>query len=187
MNPLELLDASFAFARSKIDGARGASLDAVTPCSDWPLRKLLNHTIASAHGFAAIVDGSVAQFDVESWEDTPFAGDDPVVAYDAAVAHALAAFSAPGAFERVVSVGPNEAPVSVLVYPCAGDAILHGWDIATATGQDTVMPRNAAAEVLSFVEQNLGSGPRPGFDAAVEVPADASVGDRLVGSSGRRP
>jgi uncharacterized protein (TIGR03086 family) len=186
MNPLDLLDASFAFARSKIEGARDASLDVATPCSEWTLRKLLNHTIASAHGFASIVDGSVAAFDVESWEDTPF-GDDPVAAYDAAVAHALAAFSAPGAFERVVSIGPNEAPVSVLVYPCSGDAILHGWDIATATGQDTAMPGDAAAEVLAFVEQNLGSGPRPGFADAVEVPADASVGDRLVGSSGRRP
>jgi uncharacterized protein (TIGR03086 family) len=186
VTPLELLEASFAFTRTKIDGTRDAPLDAPTPCSEWTLQQLLNHTIASADGFASIVDGSVAEFDVESWAETPFAGD-AVAAYDAAVAHALSAFGAPGAFERVVSIGPNEAPVSVLVYPCAGDALLHGWDLATATGQDAEIPEAPGAEVLVFVEQNLGDGPRPGFAAAVPVPDDAPVGQRLVASSGRRP
>jgi uncharacterized protein (TIGR03086 family) len=75
----------------------------------------------------------------------------------------------------------------MLVYPCAGDALLHGWDLATATGQDTELPEAVAAEVLAFMEQNLGDGPRPGFDPAVEVPAAAPVGDRLVALSGRHP
>ncbi len=186
MTPLELLEASFAFTRSKIEGARDASPDAPTPCSEWTVRQLLNHTIASADGFAAIVDGSVTEFDVESWSETPYTGD-PVAAYDAGVAHTLEAFGAPGAFGRMVSIGPQEAPVSVLVYPCAGDALLHGWDLATATGQDAEIPEAPGAEVLTFIERNLGDGPRPGFAAAVPVSEDASVGERLVASSGRQP
>ncbi len=186
MTPLELLEASFGFARSKIEGTRDASPDAPTPCSEWTIQQLLNHTIASADGFAAIVDGSVAEFDVESWSETPYTGD-PVAAYDAAVAHALQAFGASGAFDRMVSIGPREVSVSVLVFPCAGDALLHGWDLATATGQDARIPDAAGAEVLGFVERNLGDGPRPGFAAAVAVRDDAPVWERLVASSGRQP
>jgi uncharacterized protein (TIGR03086 family) len=186
VTPHELLEASFGFTRSKIDGARGASPDAPTPCSEWTVQQLLNHMIASADGFAAVVNGSVVEFDVESWVETPYPGD-PVAAYDAAVAHALAAFGAPGALDRMVSMGPHEAPVSVLVYPCAGDALLHAWDLATATGQDAEIPEAVGAEVLTFMERNLGDGPRPGFAAAVPVPDDAPVGQRLVAMSGRHP
>ena len=60
MSELELLEASFAFARTKIVGARGAAPDIATPCRDWTLRRLLNHVVASADGFAGIVDGSYA-------------------------------------------------------------------------------------------------------------------------------
>jgi uncharacterized protein (TIGR03086 family) len=186
VKPIELLEASFGFTRSKIEGARDASPDAPTPCSEWSTRQLLNHTIASADGFAAIVDGSVAAFDVESWAETPYEGD-PVVAYDVAVAHALTAFGEPGALDRIVSMGPHDAPVSVLVYPCAGDALLHGWDLAKATGQDVEIPEAVGAEVLAFMERNLGDGPRPGFAAAIAVPDDAPVGVRLVAMSGRHP
>lgn len=188
MTPLELLDALFAFARAKIVGAADAEPDLATPCRDWTLRQLVNHVIASADGFGGMVDGSSTEFDVEAWAETPFAGDDPVVAYDAAVAHALAAFGAPGALEGTVSVGPREAPVAMMVYACAGDALLHGWDLAKATGQDTALPEAPAAEVLAFMERmSGGDAPRPNFDPPVPVPDDASVGDRLVGLSGRRP
>jgi hypothetical protein len=47
-----------------------------------------------------MVDGSSTAFDVDAWAETPYVGDDPVIAYDAAVAHALAAFGAPGAGRR---------------------------------------------------------------------------------------
>ena len=188
MSELELLEASFAFARTKIVGARGAAPDIATPCRDWTLRRLLNHVVASADGFAGIVDGSYASFDVEAWADTPYPGDDPAVAYGAAVAKALAAFGATGALERTVAVGPREMPVSVMAYPCAADALIHGWDLATATGQDPTIPEGPATEALGFMlRMGGGDAPRPNFDPPVPVPDDASVTDRLVAFSGRRP
>jgi hypothetical protein len=74
-----------------------------------------------------------------------------------------------------------------VVIPCAGDALLHGWDVAKASGQDTEIPAGPAAEVLAFMERNGGDGPRPNFDAPVAVADGASVGERLVGLSGRHP
>lgn len=68
------------------------------------------------------------------------------------------------------------------------ELVLHGWDLARATGQPfDVEPADAAA-LLPFLERSASPEGTPGlFGPAVPVPADAPVLDRLVGLAGRDP
>ncbi len=68
------------------------------------------------------------------------------------------------------------------------DLLVHGWDVARATGQDETLP---ADEVHRVYEDTLGFGDNLRLKGvcgpAVSVPEDASEQDRLLGLLGRAP
>jgi uncharacterized protein (TIGR03086 family) len=65
---------------------------------------------------------------------------------------------------------------------------VHGWDVATATGQTFRISDDAARFVLHVVEKH-GDLYRQydGFADPVPVPEDAPVFDRALAASGRDP
>lgn len=67
-------------------------------------------------------------------------------------------------------------------------AVLHGWDLAAATGQPYAVDDDAAAAALAAAEVNAELFRRyKGFADPVPVPADGPVLDRTLGLSGRDP
>lgn len=68
------------------------------------------------------------------------------------------------------------------------DLLVHGWDLARATGQDETMPEDEVRRVYSDA-QKLGDNLRMGgiCGPAVSVSDDASEQDRLLGLLGRTP
>jgi uncharacterized protein (TIGR03086 family) len=69
------------------------------------------------------------------------------------------------------------------------DILVHGWDLAKATGQPADLDGRLATHVLGFAEQALGTPEsREGRIApALAVPADAPLTSRLVAFLGRQP
>lgn len=67
------------------------------------------------------------------------------------------------------------------------EVVLHGWDLARATGQEFVLDDATATACLGFVESFDPAGPPGLFGPAVPVPDDAPVMDRLVARAGRDP
>lgn len=70
------------------------------------------------------------------------------------------------------------------------DQLIHGWDLAKATGQDTTMPEDLAAAAWGFLDGRLpdeARGPGRNFKVAVPVSDDASVQDKLIAYCGRQP
>ena len=66
--------------------------------------------------------------------------------------------------------------------------VLHGWDLARATGQPFHVDENLLQVVHGFVS-SIGPDDRDGslFGPAVEVGPDAGLLDRVLGLSGRDP
>jgi uncharacterized protein (TIGR03086 family) len=69
------------------------------------------------------------------------------------------------------------------------DLVVHGWDLARATGQPYEPDADSVRACLDFatsfeVPADAGEGP---FGPPVDVPSDAPVLDRLAGATGRRP
>jgi uncharacterized protein (TIGR03086 family) len=68
------------------------------------------------------------------------------------------------------------------------DMLIHGWDIARATGQDETMPEEEVTRVYADA-QSLADSLRMGgvCGPEVQVPADASEQDKLLATLGRTP
>ncbi len=100
----------------------------------------------------------------------------------------LEAIKAPGMVEKVLSTPFGEMPAGhFLMFPF-GDILIHKWDLAKATGQDTAMD-SSMADVCFNAIAGMMEGARQGgaFGPEVIVPRDASRRDKLLGLTGRTP
>jgi uncharacterized protein (TIGR03086 family) len=157
-----------------------------TPCEDFDVRGLLNHLVSGNLWVEPLVSGKTIE-EVGDQFDGDVVGDDPSAAYDASAQAAGDAFARPGAMDAPVAV--SYGPVSGEVY--AGhrfiDVLIHGWDLAVATGQDGTLDPELVETCWEIVrpQQDLlrGSG---AFGTEVDVPADADSQTRLLAVLGRR-
>jgi uncharacterized protein (TIGR03086 family) len=170
-----------------VGGVRQDQLKDPTPCSDWDVRTLLNHIIlwTAYSAEQRAYGGSVA----EELMNKDFAAEPDFAAdYAAQMDKALAAWSDPQAWERDLSVMGSAMPAADVAAMLIMEIVLHGWDLATATGQEYRCPDDVAAVVLTTVQQQ-GETFRQyqGFADEVAVPAGAPAFDRTLALSGRNP
>ncbi|KAB1143067.1 TIGR03086 family protein [Streptomyces luteolifulvus] len=95
----------------------------------------------------------------------------------------------PGAWTGMTRAGGVDLPGSVAGAVAADELVIHGWDLARATGQG-YLPDPAALEAsYGFLLAAADDPDRGGglFGPVVPVPADAPLLDRAVGLSGRDP
>ncbi|MXM63116.1 TIGR03086 family protein [Streptomyces sp. HUCO-GS316] len=95
----------------------------------------------------------------------------------------------PGAWTGMTRAGGVDLPGSVAGAVAADELVIHGWDLARATGQE-YFPDPATLEAsYGFLLAAADDPDRGGglFGPVVPVPADAPLLDRAVGLSGRDP
>lgn len=170
-----------------VRGVRDDQLKDPTLCPDWDVRALLNHIIlwtaysAEQRAYGKSVAEELMSKDFAAEPD--FAAD-----YAAQVDKALAAWSDPQAWEREIGVMGNAMPAADVAAMLIMELVLHGWDLATATGQEYHCPDDVAAVVLTTVQQQAGMFRQyQGFADEVAVPANAAAFDRALALSGRNP
>jgi uncharacterized protein (TIGR03086 family) len=187
-NGTALMAASAAeTARVLAAAAKTAPLDQPTPCDDWDLRTLLNHTILwTAYSSERRAHGDSVAEDLMSKDFT--ADPDYAADYQAQVNKAVTAWSDPKAWEGDRGVMGSATPAADIAAMLIIETVLHGWDIARATGQDYNCDDQLARAVLETVEaQGEMFRKYQGFAAVVPVPGDAPVFDRALALSGRDP
>lgn len=159
---------------------------APTPCAGWDVRALVNHLV-SGNLWAAELARGKAIADVGDRLDGDLLGADPRRAYDTSAAAAAAAFAAPGALEAPCAV--SYGPVAGSVY--AGhrflDVLIHGWDLAIASGQDTTLDPalvDACHDIVAPQADLLrASG---AFGEKIDPPDASDAQTRLLAALGRR-
>lgn len=182
----EMTDAANAAART-VEHVTPAQLDGPTPCTEWDVRTLLNHLIVwTSYSLAARAEGgSVGQelIDRDFAADPGFAAD-----YRAQLDRALAAWSDPATWERSLDVMVSPMPSADVAALNIAEMVLHGWDLAAATGQAYTVSEPAAAAALRAAEANADLFRQyKGFAEPAEVPPTASTLDRVLALSGRDP
>jgi uncharacterized protein (TIGR03086 family) len=182
-----LMAAAAAETARVVSGATTASLDQTTPCSDWDLRTLLNHTILwTAYSSERRAHGDSVAEDLMSRDFT--ADPDYAADYQAQVHKAVTAWSDPKSWEGDRAVMGSATPAADIAAMLIMETVLHGWDIARAAGQDYNCDDQLAQAVLETVQaQGEMFRQYQGFAAAVPVTADAPAFDRALALSGRDP
>ena len=158
-----------------------------TPDDDWDVRALLNHVIAGNWWAAELVAGRSIE-DVGDRLDGDLIGDDLLGAWDASASAAAEGFEAPGALAAPCAVSYGPVPGHVYAGHRFLDVLLHGWDLAKATDQSSVLDPQLVAGGLAVLEPQLealqGSG---AFKTDVPVPDGGDPQTRLLAMVGRRP
>ena len=93
----------------------------------------------------------------------------------------------PRAWEGTAQVAGIELPAEVTGLAVLDELVVHGWDIAVASGQ-SYEPTDAEIEAASGFVSSFDA-PRDGslFGPVVPVPEDAPAFERLLGLTGRDP
>jgi uncharacterized protein (TIGR03086 family) len=185
MDMIDLYDRATAWTAVKVAGAQ-PSLDASTPCDGWTVRRLIDHLLAGQAMFAAAPAGG----EIAPPPDPPPAltGDDPAAQYEDARKATIAAYAQPGVMESMLSGGQMPAMQVLGIAFC--DQLIHGWDLARATGQDPTMPVDLAAFAHQLLDGRIGDdsrGPGKNFGPAVAIADDASAQAKLLAYCGRTP
>jgi uncharacterized protein (TIGR03086 family) len=174
-------------ARVVAGAAKTASLDQPTPCPDWDLRTLLNHTILwTSYSAERRAHGESVAEELMSKDFTAEPG--YAEAYQAQLDRAVQAWSKPEAWAGDRSVMGSATPAADIAAMLIMEMVLHGWDVAKATGQDYHCDGELAQALLGTVRaQGDMFRQYQGFAAVVPVPDDATAFDRALALSGRDP
>ena len=101
------------------------------------------------------------------------------------------AWSKPSAWEGMTEAGGTTMPAEVTGVVALDDVVLHGWDLARATGQEFRCDPADAEAVLGFTGRSAQpeqAAMRTGlFGPVVPVADDAPTLDRALGFAGRDP
>jgi uncharacterized protein (TIGR03086 family) len=163
-------------------------LSTPTPCEKLSLRDLVAHVGGLALAFTAAARKDFGELtDNPPVEGAPL-DDDWRSAYPARLAELARAWQEPGAWEGMTRAGGVDFPGEVGGIIALTEVVIHGWDVAVATGQDYDIDRATAEAVLPHVTAIAAEGPTEGlFGPAVPVADDAPVLDRIIALSGREP
>ncbi|NGO79371.1 TIGR03086 family protein [Streptomyces sp. YC504] len=164
-------------------------LDAPTPCPGLAVRTLLGHIVGLAAAFrdAARKDLGPA---ADSAPDVEASDIGPGWRADLAknLAELAESWRDPAAWEGFTKAGGVDLPAPVAAQVAMNELVLHGWDLARATGQ-SYRPDAASLKVSYDMVAATPDGPeREGlFGPTVPVPDSAPLLDRVLGLSGRDP
>ena len=173
----EIVDLYRQAATWSIDKINGATdkLDAKTPCDEWDVRTLLNHILDTQHYFVAAAQGK----DAAPPSPTPpsIISDQPARDFETARDQLVGLYGDPEVLKK------GEMGIGIAF----SDMLIHGWDVATATGQDATMPDGLAQAAYDTIHGKFTDEQRKGvFKPEIEVAADADAQTRLLAYVGRR-
>jgi uncharacterized protein (TIGR03086 family) len=107
------------------------------------------------------------------------------------LAELAAAWRDPAAWEGMTEAGGVRMPAELTGAVALDELVLHGWDLARATGQPFSCDPASTAAVLEFTRASAqpeqAAGREGLFGPVVEVAEDAPALERALGFAGRDP
>lgn len=173
--------------RRYVAGVGGDQWQMASTCQGWDVRELVNHIVTGNYWAGALGRGRTIE-EVGDRLDGDVLGDDPLSEYEASAGDADSAFRAPGAMEAPCAVSYGPVPGEVYCGHRLLDVLIHGWDVAKATGQGTGLDAELIEACWEVVEPQkdmlIGSGM---FGTAREAPPGADRQTALLALLGRAP
>lgn len=174
-----------------VDGVRHDQMGLSTPCSEWDVRALLTHLVGGNIRYAGLTRGEPIQRGPArgGGSSVDLLGDDPAGAYRRSAAELKAAWADPALLDRMfelpIGVVPGRAALNLHLV----ETIVHGWDLARATGQQPAFDPDVVGAVAHVAQSRLPGERPPGtpFAPAIPVAEDVPEIDRLAAYLGRMP
>jgi len=174
-----------------VAGVRDDQLDGPTPCPGTSVAAMLDHMAGFALAFTAAANHT-----------EPLGGSRPPSAsasrlpgdwrtlIPARLADLADAWCDEAAWSGMTKAGGQSLPSEIAGVIALDEVVVHGWDLAVATGQPYAVEPRLLEVVHGFVRGSAEQNPQgtPGlFGPPIFLPDDAPLLDRVIGLAGRDP
>jgi uncharacterized protein (TIGR03086 family) len=177
MDVLSQLDQLGPLLTSTVQGINADQLDRPTPCADFTVRGVLEHMVGGATAFTAAFRGA---------PPSPTDTSDVLASFAPALGGLAEAISSPGALDRTIEAPFGAVSGEAFARFVVLDGLVHGWDLATATGQGYDPPDALVTAVFDYAREvvpPLRDGDT--FGDAVDASETATPIQRLAAFTGR--
>jgi uncharacterized protein (TIGR03086 family) len=178
LTPIIAAEAALAVIQPILRGLTSEDRPKATPCTEFTCHELAEHLFGSLNGLGAMAGATVVNPEEGSLENR-------VSVMAAQVIDAWRTVDLDG---TVPGPGGSRMPASIGAVILPIELVLHGWDLAQASGQRIHISDELVAHVRGMAETVVPDGRGRGAFAAEVTPAeDASAVDRLAAYTGRTP
>ncbi len=183
MRPTEQLSEIVPALTALVDDIDVNDLHRSTPCDAFSVHDVLDHMVVLGGSFAYWFRGEPSP----EISAPPAYGRVPAAEFRVAMEDLLTAVHSADAMERTIATPMGEMPGEVFARFVAFDGLIHGWDLATATGVPFDVADRVVGAVDEFARRSLTVEMRDGDTFKDETTArdDATRLERLAAFSGR--
>ncbi|MEU8774117.1 TIGR03086 family metal-binding protein [Streptomyces sp. NPDC048606] len=173
------------------EGVPDSRLDGRTPCPDYSVADLLGHLTGLAVAFR-----DAARKDLGPTTDTDPGAATPALPPDwrtrlpRVLGELAEAWRDPAAWTGMTRAGGVDLPGGIAGAVAVDELVVHGWDLARATGQEYAPDQAALRAAHAFLAEaaaESADGTDGLFGPALPVPDTAPLLARAIGLSGRDP
>jgi uncharacterized protein (TIGR03086 family) len=171
-----------------VAGVQDDQLADPTPCEGTPVAGLLDHLVGLTLAFRMAAEKRPLDGAPRASAEQ-LAGDWRTRLPEQLDALA-AAWQQPDAWEGMSAAGGVTMPAGALGVVALNEVLVHGWDLAAATGQGYRPDEKSAERCLEFAIDFAKGAPDARnaiYGPKVPIPAEATTFDRLLGQTGRSP
>jgi uncharacterized protein (TIGR03086 family) len=177
LNPIVAAEAALAVIQPVLRSLTPEDQPKPTPCSEFICHELAEHLMTSLVQLGAMAGATVTNPEAGSLENRVSVMAD----------EAIAAWRAVDLGGTVPGPGGNEMPAEFAASILPIELLLHGWDLAQASGQSLHVSDEVVAYVATLAESVVPGGRGRSFSEEATPSDDASPIDRLAAYAGRTP
>jgi uncharacterized protein (TIGR03086 family) len=163
-----------------------------TPCPAYTVGDLVEHVGGLALAFTAAANKDRNEHNErEPSGDASRLGDDWRIRIPRDLATLAQAWRQPTAWTGMTRIAGSDAPSPIVGLSAADELLVHGWDVARATGQpydpEPAVLQAAQSFLAMFASPDAPAGPEVPFGPSRTVPDDVPLLDRVLALAGRDP
>jgi uncharacterized protein (TIGR03086 family) len=151
MKPKELHRRTVEQWVERVAAVNADQWDLPTPCAEWSVRDLVNHVVGEELWAVPLVDGATIE-EVGSRFDGDQVGADPIGAARSAARGATDAVDKADD-DTQVHLSFGDTHLDEYLYQLAADHLVHGWDLAVATGGERTLDPDLVDAVAAWFRE----------------------------------
>jgi uncharacterized protein (TIGR03086 family) len=168
-----------------VDNIEPYQLDAPTPCAEYDVRALVNHLLFWG---PSLVGAATKETVPPPEKAVDVTQTDWSTALKDHADRMVDAWRDPAAWDGTTHMGgPMELPAALVAGMIVGEFVIHGWDLAQATGQQPVWDADLLTYLRDEVEKTAAKGREYGVYGQPVTVTSSSTLDQIIGLTGRDP